>query len=541
MAVHNPCNRRPACDPGTIGQFLDERLSDQEQSAFEAHLDECAVCREQLECMTADRRWWDDARAYLAPSHSSLRDGGTSDWPPEHGGDDERRKAALFGLKNYLAPTDDPRMLGRIGAYEVPGIVGAGGFGVVLKGFDAALNRYVAIKVLSPSLAANGAARRRFAREAQAAAAVVHDNVMAIHAVSEAQGLPYLVMPYVRGASLQQRLTAAGPLAIEEILRIALQVASGLAAAHAQGLVHRDIKPANILLEDGVERVKITDFGLARAVDDASLTGSGSIAGTPQYMSPEQASGESIDHRSDLFSLGSVIYAMSTGRPPFRAETSYGVLRRICESEPREIGEINSALPAWLSRIVARLHEKDPACRFASAAEVASLLERCLAHVQQPAGVALPAELTDAVSPRPNAGAKSRVADVLAGAAAVATVTIVALVAGIGKQAAEADRGSSVPPQRIESPSEASPWQDGIDGEIESLAESLVNLKLDLLETIWHDRLTVELGTIVHEIQTLETAVDETPGASTNVDPLVPLSHATPCGGERRIISENEP
>jgi hypothetical protein len=530
MDVQNACNHRPSCSPVTIGQFLDEQLSDQEQGAFEAHLDECAACREQLECMTADRSWWDDARVYLAPSDSSLREAGTGDWPqehraPEHGGApehsaalvrsgaaDERRKAALFGLKNYLAPTDDPRMLGRIGAYEVPGIIGAGGFGVVLKGFDPALNRYVAIKVLSPSLAANGAARRRFAREAQAAAAVVHDNVMAIHAVAEAQGLPYLVMPYVRGASLQQRLTAAGPLAIEEILRIAMQVASGLAAAHAQGLVHRDIKPANILLEDGVERVKITDFGLARAVDDASLTGSGSIAGTPQYMSPEQASGEAIDHRSDLFSLGSVIYAMSTGRPPFRAETSYGVLRRICETKPRAIGDVNAAIPAWLSRVVARLHEKDPARRFASAAEVAALLERCLAHVQQPASVALPAELTEAGCVGRAAGARPRIADVFAALAAVATVAIAAFLAGGTRRAANPDDPSnSDPPSRAEPVVQSAPWQDGIGGEIETLAGEMSHLQLDYREANWHDRLADEIGTMVNDFDALEAAIPETP------------------------------
>jgi eukaryotic-like serine/threonine-protein kinase len=190
-------------------------------------------------------------------------------------------------------------MLGRLGGYEIVGIIGAGGMGVVLKGFDSPLNRYVAIKVLAPHLATSGAARRRFAREAQAAAAVVHPHVISIHAVSADGELPFLVMPYVRGMSLQKRIDRHGPLGVAELLRVAAQTAAGLAAAHAQGLVHRDIKPANILLEEGVERVAITDFGLARAIDDATTTRSGVIAGTPQYMSPEQARGELIDHRSD--------------------------------------------------------------------------------------------------------------------------------------------------------------------------------------------------------------------------------------------------
>ena len=195
-------------------------------------------------------------------------------------------------MLKLLAPTDDDRMIGRWGTYEVVGVVGTGGMGVVLKAFDAALNRYVAIKVLAPHLGSSGAARKRFSREAQASAAVVHDNVIEIYGVAEAAGLPYLVMPYVRGPSLQRRLDDEGPLALAEILRVGMQAAAGLAAAHAQGLVHRDVKPANILLADGIERVKLTDFGLARAADDASLTKTGVIAGTPQYMSPEQARGE---------------------------------------------------------------------------------------------------------------------------------------------------------------------------------------------------------------------------------------------------------
>src|SRR5581483_6609315 len=139
------------------------------------------------------------------------------------------------------------------------------------------------------------------------------------------------------GMSLQERLDQGGPLELEAILRIGMQTAAGLAAAHAQGLIHRDVKPANILLEGGMERVKITDFGLARAADDASLSQSGVVAGTPHYMAPEQARGEALDHRADLFSLGSVLYAMCTGRPPFRAATSLAVLRRVADEPPRPV------------------------------------------------------------------------------------------------------------------------------------------------------------------------------------------------------------
>jgi serine/threonine protein kinase len=207
---------------------------------------------------------------------------------------------------------------------------------MVLKAHKSRLNRVVALKVLMPALAGSDLARRRFFREAQAAAAVRHDHVVTIHAVDEAAGLPYLVMQLVPGQSLQQKLDRDGPLPLGETLRIGMQIASGLAAAHAQGLVHRDIKPANVLLEHG-SRVKITDFGLARALDDASLSTSGTIAGTPYYMSPEQARGETVGHGTDLFSLGSVRYAMCTGRPPFQADTTVAVLQKVSDDQPRPI------------------------------------------------------------------------------------------------------------------------------------------------------------------------------------------------------------
>src|SRR5262249_16135312 len=156
---------------------------------------------------------------------------------------------------------------GRLAHYEVLELLGKGGFGTVLRAFDEKLHRVVAIKVLSPELSASGTARKRFTREAQAAAAVGHEHVVTIHAVEDDANPPYLVMQCIEGQSLQDKLDKEGPLGLKEILRIGLQAAEGLAAAHKQGLVHRDIKPANILLENGVERVKITDFGLARAVD----------------------------------------------------------------------------------------------------------------------------------------------------------------------------------------------------------------------------------------------------------------------------------
>nr|MCU0709529.1 serine/threonine protein kinase [Pirellula sp.] len=206
----------------------------------------------------------------------------------------------------YLTPSTKPDSLGTLGHYEILDVLGQGGFGTVLKAFDGKLHRQVAIKVLSSELATTSPPRKRFLREARSVAAIKNENVIAIHSVEE-QPLPYFVMEFVDGPTLQDKMDESGPLAVSEILHIGQQIASGLAAAHALGLIHRDIKPANILMEKGSDpKVKITDFGLARAVDDASMTHSGMIAGTPLYMSPEQAKGASLDARTDLFSLGSV-------------------------------------------------------------------------------------------------------------------------------------------------------------------------------------------------------------------------------------------
>jgi eukaryotic-like serine/threonine-protein kinase len=365
--------------------------------ATAAHLEACPRCQSRLSELAADASHWDETRELLAVSAADAAI------------ETERRERATSGVwhgaaapawteamaKQLLAPPSHPEMLGRVGRYEVERLIGSGGMGIVFKGFDTELNRPVAIKVLAPHLAGNGAARQRFAREARAAAAVVHEHVVAIHNVESDGAAPFLVMQFVAGDSLQARLDRQGPLALKEILRIGHQTAAGLAAAHAQGLVHRDVKPSNIMLEQGVERALLTDFGLARAADDASLTHTGYLPGTPHYMSPEQARGDAIDGRSDQFSLGSVLYALCTGRPPFRADTSFGVLRRITDTQPRPIREVNPDIPAWLVRLIDRLLAKQPADRFTSAAEVAALLEQCLAHVQQPDSAPLPEVCTE--------------------------------------------------------------------------------------------------------------------------------------------------
>ena len=307
--------------------------------------------------------------------------------PPSRGGGgadgDPDQESDPPNLSFLLQPSDKPGSIGTLGHYEVIEILGHGGFGIVLKAFDQKLQRLVAIKVMNPQLAATSPPRKRFLREARAAAAIRHENVVQVYSVEE-QPLPYLVMEYIHGQTLQEKLDAVGPLEIHEVLHIGRQIAAGLAAAHAIGLIHRDIKPSNTLIEQGNEgRVKITDFGLARAADDASLTRTGVISGTPMYMAPEQALGHPLDYRSDLFSLGSVLYVMACGRPPFRAANTIAVLRRVAEDTPRPLREIIPEIPDWLVAIVTRLHAKRPEERFESARVVAELLARHLAELQQ--------------------------------------------------------------------------------------------------------------------------------------------------------------
>ena len=289
----------------------------------------------------------------------------------------DERASGEVEFRKYLEPATRPGWLGRLAHYEIEEILGRGAYGIVAKAFDEKLHRVVAIKLMAPELVATSPPRKRFLREARTAAAVTHENIVAIHAVEE-EPIPYLVMEYIPGQTLQQRMDGQGPLDVPDILRIGQQVASGLAAAHSVNLIHRDIKPSNILLSDGFnERAKISDFGLARAVDDASMTKSGMITGTPMYMAPEQARGETLDHRADLFSLGSVLYQMAGGRPPFRAPNTIAVLKRVCEDTPRPLGDVLPGTPDWLEAIIFKLLEKDRDDRYQTAQEVADLLARC--------------------------------------------------------------------------------------------------------------------------------------------------------------------
>lgn len=368
---------------------------DETSDAFQLaskHIDQCANCRANLESQCEPKfTWWAEAKSSwteeelpkaseLLRTHSVVVEINSIS-QDQYTSEPTRFEVEPVSL-DFLGPPPHPELLGRLGRYDIERVVGQGGMGIVLKGYDTELHRVVAIKVLAPHVAHHASARRRFAREAQAAAAVVHPHVIPIFDVDSTAKLPYLVMQFVPGSSLQHRVETHGPLPLTETLRIAQQTAAGLVAAHAQGLVHRDVKPANILLEDSVDRVLLSDFGLARAVDDASLTRTGIVAGTPFYMSPEQARGDAVDCRSDLFSLGSVMYFMLTGRPPFRASGAMAVLHRICSEPHKPLEQINSAVPYEVARLVDRLLKKPVSDRYSEAHEVERELGDLLAAVQ---------------------------------------------------------------------------------------------------------------------------------------------------------------
>lgn len=288
--------------------------------------------------------------------------------------------SAPGALEAPALPKDsvDSPVLRQVDGYELLETIGAGGMGVVYKARDVALQRLVALKMLGTLLVGDPTARQRFLREARSAAAVGHPHVVTIHSVRQMGDVPYLVMEHVAGGSLHDKLQREGKLAPHQIVRIGMQIALGLAAAHRRGLIHRDIKPANILLEDG-EQVKITDFGLARAAEDVSMTQSGAVAGTPEFMSPEQAEGRPPTPQSDLFSFGALLYALAAGKSPFRSSSVPATLRAVCDATPPPLTDVDPAIPEWLARLVARLLAKNPADRPATAVSVAEeLRERWL-------------------------------------------------------------------------------------------------------------------------------------------------------------------
>ncbi len=300
IPTSNACSREP------ILQFLRDELASSEHQAFLEHLDTCSDCRQTMEQLAGDEQVWDTVTLALqSTSHQQLAPGegyerlSSGDATPSSASMSQNASTTmqdptvthweLAWVSKWLGPTSDPKAMGKIGMFEALEVIGTGGTGVVFLAREPSLGREVAIKVLAPHMARMEVARQRFEREARATAGLVHENIIPIYQVSEWRGLPYLVMQHFPESSLQTLLKRDGKISLDRALLLALQIAQGLEQAHAKEIIHRDIKPANILLANEAQRAILTDFGLAQAKDDLALTCSGILAGTPHFMSPEQA------------------------------------------------------------------------------------------------------------------------------------------------------------------------------------------------------------------------------------------------------------
>lgn len=363
-----------------IERLLADPHEEQAWEALARHLDSCPACRQRVETLSRVGTLVDDR-----PGDWDLRSSSTSlalarvmeqlqATPPE--GAAVASSPPPGSRLSFLQPADDPGFIGRMGNYLVRRLIGHGGVGIVLEAIDPLLKRTVAIKMLSPWTVLDDEAKGRFLREAQSAAALMHENVVTIHSVDQAGQTPFLVLEYVAGESLDDRLSRQGKLPLAEVVRIGAEVARGLAAAHAKGLIHRDIKPANILLVEGSDQAKIADFGLAKSAGEDALTITGTLLGTPEFMSPEQACGQEPDERSDIFSLGAVLYVAATGVSPFRGPSVLDTLDRVRRCQPQPLSQIDPALPEWFCALMHRLLAKDPQQRLGWASAVAAMLEQ---------------------------------------------------------------------------------------------------------------------------------------------------------------------
>jgi serine/threonine protein kinase len=273
------------------------------------------------------------------------------------------------------AATPEPSEIA--GRYQVVQKLGAGAFGTVYKAKDKILGRMVAIKTIRlDGLAASAASLdellARFKREAQVSAQLKHPNIVTIYDIGEAEGLSYLAMEFIDGVGLDKLIASAGRLPLERAAAIGAQIAEALDYAHKNNVVHRDIKPANVMIESG-DRVKVTDFGIAKAIDSGDhLTVTGSLLGTPSYMSPEQARGAAIDGRSDLFAVGCIVYEMLVGRKAFRGDSITALIFKIITEEPQPIREIDPSVPESVTKIIARAISKAPETRYQNGRELAA-------------------------------------------------------------------------------------------------------------------------------------------------------------------------
>ncbi|MCA9604145.1 MAG: serine/threonine protein kinase [Myxococcales bacterium] len=369
-------NNKLNCSDERLWSLLQLDDDSDEFRQLATHVENCTRCQSRLEELAAEPKEWSVVRDSLhCGSDIELPDDEAERRPWRHPRSMQSAAWTESMARQLLSPPTHPEMLGRIGRYEVERLIGSGGMGVVFKAFDTELNRPVAVKALAPHLAGSGAARNRFAREARAAAAVVHDHVVAIHNVESEGASPFLVMPYVAGESLQQRIDREGSLELCEILRIVKQTAAGLAAAHAQGLVHRDVKPSNLLYtDDGT--VKVVDLGLATVSapeGEGRRTWVDELVGSLDYMAPEQANHpDEADARSDLYALGCTLYFLLEGRAPFADRLA---LKKLMAHAVEPPPPLTREVPAGLRAILDRLLAKDPNDRFESAEALIAALD----------------------------------------------------------------------------------------------------------------------------------------------------------------------
>lgn len=405
-----PMTECPA--PSDLKRLLLGQLTDAEASALEDHFSQCSQCLRQAQVSAGD----DTLLAAVETAASTP--------PPQE--PDKKLAERLMERLAQLQPANDPATvaldkqappsltaeitqevmtflspaqqsgeLGRLGGYRVLRLIGAGGMGLVFEAEDPSLGRRVALKVMRPAIAMNANHRRRFLREARATAAVRHNHLIDIYQVSEINGVPYLAMPFLQGETLEDRLRREPQTPVPELLRIAREIARGLAAAHGRGLVHRDVKPSNIWLESPDAAVKVLDFGLARGAGgsgaaDENLTQSGAIVGTPAYMAPEQAKGEKVDARCDLYGLGVILYRMATGILPFQGTDALSTLLAVTTENPRPVAELNPVLPPEVTRLIERLMARDCAARLKTAHAVADEIARIEQRLAAPPAPQLP-------------------------------------------------------------------------------------------------------------------------------------------------------
>jgi serine/threonine protein kinase len=353
---------------------------------------------------------------------------------------------------SFLLPPVLPDEIGRLGNYRILRLLGKGGMAFVFQAEDIALRRPVALKVMKPDLNSDADGWQRFLREARIMAAIKHEHLVTVYQAGQEGNVVYLAMELLEGESLGTRLERTATADVPEILRLARDICSGLAVVHGQGLIHRDIKPDNIWLEAPNARVKILDFGLARFVnDDVRLTQAGTIMGTPSFMAPEQARGQAVDARSDLFSLGCILYALCTGNRPFHASNTMAVLTALAVDNPRPIAEINPAIPPALGQLVTQLLAKDPAERPASAEAVLQSLDQI---------EAFPDKLMPGPASQPPAQRRSiqQTAAIALAAAGVACLVLLAVFLK-GRNSSTESKGSQVAAVRPSEPGTPAPVQ----------------------------------------------------------------------------------